>query len=206
MSNTPVAQADKMRRYYKFHAAIYDWTRWTFLLGRIGVLKQLPTNIKSLFEVGCGTGHNLKWLSRRHNTMHLCGVDVSADMLDKARTTLNSAKDRVTLIHDSYQKTGFRPETPPDAILFSYSLTMFNPGWEAAILCAKEDLPTDGRIVVVDFHNSPHHWFKRWMGFNHVRMDGHLLPFLQKHFATEHVKVRSAYFGLWYYVAFIGTK
>jgi hypothetical protein len=36
------AQEEKMRRYYRLHAAFYDATRWTFLLGRIHLLRNLP--------------------------------------------------------------------------------------------------------------------------------------------------------------------
>lgn len=109
-------------------------------------------------------------------------------------------------MQDRYGKDGFRPAEAQDVVLFSYALTMFNPGWKEAILCAKEDLSDKGRIAVVDFHVSPQSWFRHWMRFNHVRMEGHLLPFLQQQFSTEYLSIRSAYFGLWQYVIFIGKK
>ena len=61
-------QPEKMRAYYRFHAGIYDATRWSFLFGRKTLLYNLPvrTDIpQSLLEVGCGTGHNLRLLARR---------------------------------------------------------------------------------------------------------------------------------------------
>lgn len=206
---TSLAQNETIQRYYKIHAAIYDLTRWTFLLGRTAILKRLPLSspsFRSLWEVGCGTGYNLRWLAHHYPTLQLHGVDVSEDMLAVAEKNLQKTKNGATLHKGSYQQNGLRPKAAPDAILFSYALTMFNPGWEEAILCAKDDLATGGRIAIVDFHNSPLQWFKRWMGFNHVRMDSHLLPFLQQHFSTEYVSVKKAYFGFWQYVLFIGIK
>ena len=57
---------------------------------------------------------------------------------------------------------------------------MFNPGWEEALTAASLDLAPGGAIAVVDFHDSGSTLFKRWMGLHHVRLDGHLLPGLQK--------------------------
>jgi S-adenosylmethionine-diacylgycerolhomoserine-N-methlytransferase len=206
-----VAQNENMQRYYKIHAAIYDMTRWSFLLGRAALLNRLPFNtntrkVRFLWEVGCGTGHNLNWLARNYPEVQIEGVDVSEDMLSIARKGLSKTKNGAKLHLGSYEQNGVRPATPPDVVLFSYALTMFNPGWQFAIQCAKEDLAPGGRIAIVDFHNSPVGWFKRWMRFNHVKMDGHLLPFLQKHFTPEHMEVKKAYFGLWEYVIFVGIK
>lgn len=61
-------------------------------------------------------------------------------------------------------------------------------------------------IAVVDFHDTPSRFFRWWMGKNHVRMEGHLLPLLEKTFQTEYRSTRSAFFGLWRYVIFIGKK
>ena len=83
---------------------------------------------------------------------------------------------------------------------------MVNPSWDTLILQAKEDLVDDGIIAFVDFHNSPSRLFKKWMGKNHVRMDGHILPFLQDHFDTVKYEIRRAYLGLWHYTLYIGQK
>jgi S-adenosylmethionine-diacylgycerolhomoserine-N-methlytransferase len=209
MTTVNAGQADTMRRYYKIHAAIYDLTRWTFLLGRNALLRRLPIRKdrpQSLLEVGCGTGYNLKKLGDLYPGLQLGGVDVSPDMLAEAAKNTRRHAERTRLIQNAYGLQGFRPEQRPDVILFSYALTMFNPGWEDAVRAALDDLPPGGRIAVTDFHDSPFPWFKRWMGFNHVRMDSHLLPFLQRHFTTEHAAVHKAYAGWWTYMSFIGHK
>ncbi|MCB0543228.1 MAG: class I SAM-dependent methyltransferase [Saprospiraceae bacterium] len=200
-------QAESMRHYYRIHAGIYDATRWTFLFGRKAILKKLPYEREvqqTLLEVGCGTGHNLSFLARRYPNFQLIGMDVSADMLAQAAKRLTRYSRRTRLLEKAY---GTQPcALAPDAILFSYALTMFNPGWEAAIECAWNDLPPGGRIAVVDFHDSPSRLFRWWMAKNHVRMEGHLLPALQSRFRTEFLGIRPAWQGLWRYTMFIGVK
>ena len=93
-----------------------------------------------------------------------------------------------------------------DLVVFSYALSMFNPGWEAALLTASQDLSPGGAIAIVDFHDSPSKRFKRWMGFNHVRLDSHLLPCLRDLFPSGEWSVPSAFGGLWSYFLFVGRS
>ncbi len=200
-------QPEKMRAYYRFHAGIYDATRWSFLFGRKTLLYNLPvrTDIpQSLLEVGCGTGHNLRLLARRYPALQLTGVDVSGDMLHKAAETTAPFAARVQLHNAAYEKDVTRKA--PDHILFSYALTMFNPGWENAIQTAWNDLPAGGHIGVVDFHDTPSKTFRWWMGQNHVALEGHLLPFLQSTFRTLRLDICPAWLGLWRYFMFVGVK
>lgn len=196
-----------MRAYYRLHARIYDATRWLFLFGRTSILNQLPVRAdreQQLLEVGCGTGHNLRFLARQFPALQLTGLDVSKDMLEQASKAVSTFPQRVQLVEQAY---GAAP-TPvrPDFILFSYALTMFNPGWEQAVRRACDDLPEGGRIAVVDFHYSPSRIFRWWMGKNHVRMDGHLLPLLQAQFRTELLEIAPAWLGLWQYFVYVGVK
>ena len=196
-----------MRAYYRFQAKIYDATRWAFLFGRNAVLKQLPVRNdreQHLLEVGCGTGHNLRLLAEEFPNLQLTGLDVSKDMLEQAGKAVLPFRQRVSLVEQAY---GAAPALPrPDFILFSYALTMFNPGWEQAILHARADLPEGGRIAVVDFHYTPSGVFRWWMGKNHVRMDEHLVPFLQSQFRTELLEITPAWLGLWRYFVYVGVK
>jgi S-adenosylmethionine-diacylgycerolhomoserine-N-methlytransferase len=200
-------QAARMERYYRIHARIYDATRWSFLFGRASILSRLPILCvpARILEVGCGTGHNLRLLRKRFPDAQITGVDVSATMLAKARDNLGPlvGGGGIRLHHGPYRmQIGGQPF---DLILFSYCLSMVNPGWEQLLDFAKEDLSQDGRIAVVDFHDSPFPLFRRWMGVSHVRMEGHLLPGLQARFATETCEVRNAYAGAWSYVQWVGT-
>ena len=67
-----------------------------------------------------------------------------------------------------------------DLVLCSYSLSMFNPGWEQAIERAIQDLKPGGHFAFVDFHDTRFRFFRWWMKVNHVRMEAHILPFLGK--------------------------
>jgi len=205
LSNTTV-QSAAMRRYYRLHAIIYDATRWSFLWGRNQILKQIPiekTANATFLEIGCGTGRNLDQLANQFPSAQLIGIDVSRDMLEKAAKTLVQNQHRVQLLETAYPS---ELPTTPQVILCSYALTMFNPGWEAAIEQAWKDLPVGGYIAIVDFHDTPFKWMERWMGFNHVRMDGHLLPFAATRFSAVHQSVNKAYFGWWRYFIYVGQK
>lgn len=89
-----------------------------------------------------------------------------------------------------------------DLVLFSYALSMFNPGWHEALQAALESLSSTGRLAFVDFHETPVSGFEHWMGLNHVRMNGHLLPELQSLFGTSKLSIHKAFFGVWSYFLF----
>jgi S-adenosylmethionine-diacylgycerolhomoserine-N-methlytransferase len=203
-------QHERIQGFYRRQAKFYESTRWSFLFGRKDVIKRLKLssfNHLHLLEVGCGTGHNLKKLAQQHPNMRLTGLDVSDDMLTIAAQKVPSNNGKVVLQKADYMAEGNIPgRINPDIILISYVLTMMNPGWEAAISKAWEDLPLGGRIAIVDFNDTPVGAFKRWMAYNHVRMDGHLLPFLQARFKTVFFQKKRAYGGLWNYFVFVGVK
>lgn len=206
MTGGVTASARALERYYRFHARIYDATRWSFLFGRADLVKRVavlhtPTNI---LEIGCGTGRNLVRLARRFPHARLTGLDLSADMLARARRCLALHGDRLALLHQPYIQPLNR-ERRFDLILFSYCLSMINPGWEQVIASARQDLAANGLIAVVDFHDTAWPLFQRWMGANHVRMEGQLLPELQTRFQFRDSQVRRAYGGAWRYFHFIGT-
>lgn len=202
-------QVKTVRGYYQLHAKIYQATRWTFLFGRrriIHALKLPMLSDKTVLEVGCGTGNNLGILANYYLNLHLIGIDISPDMLKVASKRLQSYSRRVLFLEKPYAPGAWRLPAKPDIILFSYCLTMINPGWENALKRAYDDLGEGGQIAVVDFHSTPFGIFRRWMGINHVRMDNHLLPELMEQFKPIHIEVRRAYGGLWRYFMFVGEK
>ena len=193
-------------QYYRIHARIYDLTRWTFLRGREDLMRLAAAHCdpRDILEVGCGTGKNLLHLGRLFPAAQLWGLDLSPHMLARAHQKLRGLPQRVSLVEAAYD----RPVAPGrfDLVVFSYALSMFNPGWEAALLTASQDLSPGGTIAIVDFHDSPSQRFKRWMGFNHVRLDAHLLPCLRDLFPSGEWSVPSAFGGLWSYFLFIGRS
>ena len=210
-SSPPTEQEQNraMRRYYRLQSKIYDATRWSFLFGRRSMIRDLPFSAQAPFralEVGCGTGYNLVRIARHFPAASLTGLDVSADMIGRARCRTAPFGARIRLHGRPYTsgETGFAEKF--DLILFSYALTMINPQWADLIEQAGHDLRPGGWIAVTDFHDSPLPWFKRHMAGHHVRMDGHLLPALEARFQTESARVRPAYGGIWSYLSYLGRK
>ncbi len=196
-----------LQRYYQFHSKIYDLTRWSFLFGRSAILQRLPATESPtrILEVGCGTGKNLIALAKRFPKAQIVGIDLSGEMLAVARQKTQAYQGRIQLIQRSYNQP-LEPHPSFDLVLCSYALTMFNPGWEVAIAAAHADLLPGGRMAVVDFHDSRFATFRRWMGVNHVRMEGHLAPRLAATYQTEIQQMVPAYTGLWRYLMWIGRK
>ena len=192
-------------QHCRLHAQIYDATRWSFFLGRAALIRTLALRSRAperILEVGCGTGHNLIKLCETFPAAQVVGLEVSADRLIVAQRKLSQWAHRVTLLQGVYGQTLQSPGTF-DTILFSYTLSMMNPGWASAIERAPCDLTEQGVIAVVDFHDSPLRLFKAWMRFHHVRLDGHLLPKLEACFRQRALDLRHAYGGAWSYLMFI---
>lgn len=196
-----------LQQYYKIHSKIYNATRWTFLFGRNQLIKAIGaySEPKRILEIGCGTGRNLAALSRLFPTTQITGVDLSKEMLCVARKHLRANGHQIRLINTAYELP-VDPEHPFDLIVFSYTLSMINPGWSHAISCATADLAPNGIMAAVDFHDSPLETFKTWMQVNHVRMESHLLPELSLNFEPETFEIQVAYGGLWKYFIYIGRK
>ena len=196
-----------IEKYYRWHARIYDATRWTFLFGRTAILADLAVMTKPvrILEVGCGTGKNLARLGRLFPHAAITGLDLSEPMLAVARRKTARFGSRFGFLRRAYDaplgdRAGY------DLVLFSYALSMFNPGFETAIQAAAADLAPGGYVAVVDFHATPFPAFERWMALNHVRMNAQLRPLLQAQFTPEMDRVDHAYGGVWQYLTFIGRK
>lgn len=196
----------KLQRYYNLHAKIYDLTRWTFLFGRKTVIEHLPTqDYRHVAEVGCGTGVNLRQLHQRFPHAELHGYDLASAMIHKAQKRFHANEIKAELYNQPYTFSGKEPRY--DLILFSYCLSMINPGWDTVLEDAKRDLKPGGVIAIVDFFDSPVSSFRSWMGVNHVRMQGHLQDGLSDpRFEIIHEQRHKAYLGLWRYLLWIARK
>jgi len=198
-----------LQRYYRFHARLYDTTRWLFLFGRHSLIRSIAERhtAKRILEVGCGTGKNLLVLSRVFPKAQCVGLDISEAMLARARNKLNYQCEHIILLNQAYDRPLInREEASFDLVVFSYALSMMNPGWEQAIKNAAQDLRPGGVLAVIDFNATNLPAFQRWMAFNHVRMEAHLSPLLTANFDTHRLQVRQAYGGLWTYFLFVGEK
>lgn len=200
-------QNQAMEKYYRFQSKIYDLTRWSFLFGRQEILRKIPVSRDChILEIGCGTGYNLRRMAKRYPKARLSAFEVSTDMIRLSKKNTRQFKDRVHLIEAPFSADTVEAVADVDVVLFSYSLTMINPQWQDLIELALEKLNPGGYIAVVDFHDSRFSWFKKHMGNNHVKMDSHLLPLLEKSSLPIVKSVKKAYGGVWEYVVFIGKK
>lgn len=196
-----------LRRYYRWHARLYDATRWSFLFGRAALIRASADHHspRNILEIGCGTGANLVRLSRQFPEAAVTGLDLSTDMLARARRKVEARQLPITLLQRCYDRP-LASEPAFDLIVFSYCLSMIDPGWEQAVEAALCDLRPDGLLAVVDFHETRFAGFQRWMRANHVRMEGHLLPYLNARCRPVAQTQRAAYGGGWHYFNFIGRK
>jgi len=199
--------AASLRGYYRWHAKFYDLTRWAFLFGRRGLIETVAREIESparVLEIGCGTGKNLVALAEAFPDAKITGLDLSADMLDRARTRIAPLADRIDLLHRPYDGSVAGEGEKFDLIVISYALSMINPGYDEVIALCRQDLREGGIIAVVDFHETPWPWFRKWMAINHVRMEGQILAQLDSGFEAVGRQIGRGYGGLWRYVTFVG--
>lgn len=198
-------QEQKVENYYRYHAGIYDATRWSFLFGRQQILQDLPDLPASprILEVGCGTGKNIQLLEYLFPDSMIYGIDLSKAMLKKARKKVDSRQ--VTLINQPYGTKDLEVE-PFDLILFSYSLSMVGDDIDQILQQVYEDLKPKGVIAVVDFYDTPFRWFQTWMKNNHVAINGRLMVLLKKYFSESNSSTHKAYLGLWQYFTFLGKR
>ncbi len=192
---------EELKRYYRWQARIYDATRWSFLFGRERILREVAQRmrVRRILEVGCGTGRNLLRMAELFPEAEIVGVDLSEDMLQKARRKLAGAGGRVSLRLGAYEG-GLGGERGFDLVLFSYCLSMVNPGYEGLMRLGLEDLSQGGVLAIVDFHDTGWGWFRRWMGVNHVRFDGQLRAAVEEMpVHMEHCWIGKAYGGVWRY-------
>lgn len=198
--------------YYRLHAPWYDLTRPFFLHGRHRVVDALaaawsqarsPHDAPRVLEIGCGTGVNLARLRRRLPGAELHGLDLSAEMLSRARRRLGPS---VRLVQQPLAEHA----TPAggsgyDLILASYMLSMTGSGLAAAVGDAVRLLAPGGTLAVLDFHTGQAA-FQRWMARNHVRMDGVLLNQLEARLQPIRRETHSAGWGLWHWMLWLGRQ
>jgi S-adenosylmethionine-diacylgycerolhomoserine-N-methlytransferase len=199
--------ASSLRGYYRWHAKFYDATRWAFLFGRRGLIATVADQVKTptrILEIGCGTGKNLIALAEAFPGARITGLDLSSDMLDCARAKIAPFADRIDLLHRPYDGPVAGEDGKFDLIVISYALSMINPGFDEVIRLCRRDLREGGVIAVVDFHETRWTWFRKWMGVNHVRMEGQILAQLDAGYEAVVRQIGRGYGDLWRYLTFVG--
>lgn len=201
--------AHAVSEYYRWHAAIYDWTRWTFLFGRTRLIRLAARQVqpRRILEIGCGTGKNLVQLADAFPNSEILGMDLSGEMLAKAHRKVVGFGSRITLLKSAYNQERPLTADPYDLIVLSYCLSMINPGYAEVLETCQKDLSPSGCLAIVDFHDTPFPWFRRWMGLNHVQVNGQILEALRlSAMRLEVCDVRSAYGGCWRVLTCIASR
>lgn len=147
----------RMDRKYRFSRHIFDLSRRFFLFGRDRAIANLRLGgVPYVLEVGCGTGRNLRQMTRLWPETSFVGVEISSEMLKTARVNIARAglDGRTALLH------GDAARLPPlpvpggrvGCILMSYVLSMV-PDWRRALDAAIDVLEVGGILSIVDFGN-----------------------------------------------------
>ena len=143
---------ERMDRRYRYQRHVFDLSRKLVLFGRDRAIAALRLgDARSVLEIGCGTGRNLKQMADAHPALHLTGIEISYEMLKSARAKFARARldQRVTLLHgDAVAPT----DRKAPRILMGYSLSMV-PDWRRALAIAIETLEPGGILAIVDFGN-----------------------------------------------------
>jgi S-adenosylmethionine-diacylgycerolhomoserine-N-methlytransferase len=142
---------ERMDRRYRYQRHVFDLSRKFILFGRDRTIAALPLgDARSVLEIGCGTGRNLKFMADAHPTLRLTGTDISKEMLKSARARFARAQfdKRISLQQGD---AAIRPiEGKAPRILMSYSLSMV-PDWRRTLAVAIEVLQPGGILAIVEF-------------------------------------------------------
>lgn len=175
---------EKLRRFYRWNAAIYDYTRWAILRNRGRAFRQLavPVNARYL-DVGCGTGLNFPYIVKQQSQLaRLWALDLSDEMLKVAQKKI----ERMPVLRDigrtiqanaeDYTIDEFATLGPPQVISYAYSLSMI-PDWEASLRCSWNHLEPGGTMMILDFGDMHGLWpigkaFVAYLRANHVKHFG----------------------------------
>jgi ubiquinone/menaquinone biosynthesis C-methylase UbiE len=169
MSHTP---PDPVLREYADLAQEYD-RRWAFYVSATlrETFRHVRFNgVKSVLDVGCGTGAVLAELHRQHPHMSLAGVDATAEMLTVARAKLGAAVD---LRHDFAEQLPF-PNGVFDLVVSANSFHYFRQP-EQALAEMFRVLRPGGQVVITDWCDD--YWtcracnvWLRWTRRSHHRL------------------------------------
>lgn len=135
------------RIVYRLWAPVYDATLNRFFLpGRRKALQMLDLQSgERVLIVGIGTGADLPLLS---SGVEVTGVDLSREMLAKARLKLDQSPARVKLIQADAQARLVQPASF-DAVILNLILSVI-PDGKACLQSAFQALKPGGRAVIFD--------------------------------------------------------
>lgn len=102
-------------------------------------------NDKNVFEMGCGSGHSLKWCAE-HGAKELYGLDISEEQLKATKQLLDEKGYSCTLLHQPMEDSTNIPQNYFDVVYSIYAI-----GWttdlEKTVKNAASYLKQDGVYI-----------------------------------------------------------
>ena len=155
---------EKIAGLYQKRAGWYDFSANTYyLIGfrefayRQMAVQELRLNPgDTVVEIGCGTGLNFELLQRQVGPQgHIVGVDLTAEMLAKARRRMERNHwSNITLIQSDAAAFEFPQQV--DGVISTFALTLV-PEYDTVIQHAAAVLPNGKWLVILDF-KMPDRW------------------------------------------------
>lgn len=136
---------DRQAPLYDRGIAVFEWL--LFRGGREWVCSQARG---SVLEIAIGTGRNLSFYSRE---VDLTGVDISPEMLERARQRADRLGRRVELRVGDAQALGF-PDATFDSVVSTLALCSI-PDDRRAVAVAHRVLRPGGRLLLLEHVRSP---------------------------------------------------
>lgn len=181
-----MSQDKKVKKYYRFHSAIYDATRWLFLFNRKKAIEKLNLDPNDfVIDFACGTGLNIGQMIKK--TKKISAIDFSEEMLTQARKKYPGVK----FIQGDART--FSSEKKADKIICTYSLSLID-NWKEAVKNMSLNLRENGTIVILDFYiwqgwiKIFYPFFKWWLNRHSVDPELPVENELKKYFRSVEMK------------------
>ena len=190
-----------MERLYRWQAPLFDLTRAPILLGRDALADAVTARVPadaSVLEVGCGTGAVLARIRARRPDVQLHGIECAPSMARRARRRVPDC-DIVCGEYDAGSAADC------DAILFSYSLSMF-PDAGAALDTALAQLRPGGIVFVLDFVAARTAPLRAWMRGFGVDLETDRRAAVEARFGQVSYEEHRALGGLWTWALVTATQ
>jgi ubiquinone/menaquinone biosynthesis C-methylase UbiE len=181
---------DRVRRYWDGAAGSYDRSMGLFerLVVADGRAWATSWAAGDVLEIGIGTGRNLPLYPP---AVRLTGIDLSHEMLERARTRAEKLGREADLRLGDAEQLEFDASSF-DTVVFSFALCSI-PDDRAAVREATRVLRPGGRLVLIEHVRSPRRWVRAvelLLDFFTSRIQGdHLLREPLRHLRAELLEI-----------------
>jgi len=150
-------ETDRVRRYWDRAAGSYDRSMGFFERLVVADGREWGTSraLGDVLEIGIGTGRNLPYYLP---DVRLTGVDLSTDMLERARIRARELGLEADLRLGDAEQLEFEASSF-DTVVFSFALCSI-PDDRAAVREATRVLRPGGRLVFIEHVRSPRRWVR----------------------------------------------